>query len=260
MHYGPHGPRVDGARAAYQVGALSALAEILGPGPMPFDIIAGISAGAINSFVAATGAEDFTRATQRLRATGSRSPRTACTGRARSASRRSGAAGSATSPRAASSGSRASTTCSIRRRSAACWKARCRSVACGAISAPGGWAVGVSATNYHTGAGITFYEGASEIQPWLRSTRLGVRTRITLDHVMASAAIPLFFPPIRIDRTFYGDGCVRMNHPMSPAIHLGADRILAVSVRYLRPPAETLRREAKERTTICRSRRSPACC
>ena len=90
---------------------------------------------------------------------------------------------------------------------------------------------------------MTFFEGAADIEPWTRSTRIGVRARITVDHVMASAAIPVFFPPVALDGTFYGDGCVRMNYPMSPAIHLGADRIVAVSVRYLRPPAR--RRSAR---------------
>jgi NTE family protein len=108
--------------------------------------------------------------------------------------------------------------------------------------------VAVSATNYHTGAGVTFFEAASDVQPWTRSTRLGVRARIHIDHVMASAAIPVFFPPVRIAGTFYGDGCVRMNYPMSPAIHLGAERIFAISVRYLRPPGETAQRETSDKT------------
>jgi NTE family protein len=103
--------------------------------------------------------------------------------------------------------------------------------------------VAVSATNYHTGAGVTFYEGTQEIRPWTRSTRLGVRTRLSVEHVMASAAIPVFFPPIRLGSTFYGDGCVRMNYPLSPAIHLGADRILAIGVRHLRPPTQTAEEE-----------------
>jgi NTE family protein len=94
--------------------------------------------------------------------------------------------------------------------------------------------VAVSATNYHTGAGVSFFEGAPDIEPWVRATRIGVRGRITLDHVLASSAIPVFFPPVKIGDTFYGDGCVRMMYPMSPAIHLGADRIVAIGVRHAR--------------------------
>ena len=108
--------------------------------------------------------------------------------------------------------------------------------------------VSVSATNYHTGAGVTFFEGAPDIEPWMRSTRIGIRARLTLDHVMASTAIPIFFPPVRVDRTFYGDGCIRMIYPMSPAIHLGADRIVAISVRHARPPSEAARSERTEET------------
>jgi NTE family protein len=108
--------------------------------------------------------------------------------------------------------------------------------------------VAVSATNYHTGSGVTFFEGAQDIEPWTRSTRIGERARITVDHVMASAAIPVFFPPVALGGSFYGDGCVRMNYPMSPAIHLGAERILAVSVRHLRPPSETAEREVRAKT------------
>jgi NTE family protein len=237
-----------GARAAYQVGALRALADVLGPGPMPFDIIAGISAGAINSLVVATGAEDFIRVTQRLRATWeSLSPdRVFRTGTLRLATIGGrwirdlsgggllGKSGINYLLDPAPLRRLLESEVPVGRMRRHLRSGRLRGVA-------------VSATNYHTGAGVTFYEGAADIQPWLRSTRLGFRSRITLDHVMASAAIPVFFPPIRIDGSFYGDGCVRMNHPMSPAIHLGAERILAVSVRYLRPPGDTLRKQAKEK-------------
>jgi NTE family protein len=237
-----------GARAAYQVGALRALADVLGPGPMPFDIIAGISAGAINSLVVATGAEDFIRVTQRLRATWeSLSPdRVFRTGTLRLATIggrwiRDLSAGGLIGKSGINYLLDPAPLRRLLESEVPVGRMR-RHLRAGRLRG-----VAVSATNYHTGAGVTFYEGAADIQPWLRSTRLGIRSRITLDHVMASAAIPVFFPPIRIDGTFYGDGCVRMNHPMSPAIHLGAERILAVSVRYLRPPGDTLRKQAKEK-------------
>jgi len=104
--------------------------------------------------------------------------------------------------------------------------------------------VALSVTDYLTGAGVTFFEGAADIEPWTRSTRIGVRARLTLEHVMASSAIPVFFPPVKIGGAWYGDGCVRMIYPMSPAIHMGAQRIVAISVRHLRPPAETAARES----------------
>ena len=238
-----------GARAAYQVGALRALAEILGPGPMPFDILAGISAGAINSVVLGAGAEDFTSATERLRTTWAtltpdRVYRTGAMKLASIGSRwiRDLSAGGLIGKSGinylldpAPLRRLLETEIPIGRMRRHLRSGRLRGIA-------------VSATNYHTGAGVTFFEGASDVEPWLRSTRLGVRARITLDHVMASAAIPVFFPPIRIDGTFYGDGCVRMNYPMSPAIHLGAHRIFGISVRYLRPPTETAQRQSREKT------------
>jgi NTE family protein len=98
--------------------------------------------------------------------------------------------------------------------------------------------VAITATNYHTGSAVTFFDGAASIQPWQRSTRLAVRTRLSVDHVMASAAIPIFFPPVALDGNWYGDGCMRLSAPMSPAIHLGASRVIAIGIRYLRTDDE----------------------
>jgi NTE family protein len=239
-----------GARAAYQVGAVRALAEILGPGPLPFDVVAGISAGAINGIALATGADDFPRAAARLGATWAQlTPdqvfRTGALRLASIGSRwvRDLSAGGLLRTKGGinylldSSPLRRliSTGIPIGRMRRHLKSGRLRAVA-------------VSATNYHTGAGVTFFEGVADVGPWTRSTRVGVRARITVDHVMASAAIPVFFPPVALDGSFYGDGCVRMHYPMSPAIHLGADRILAVSVRHHRPPAETLERQSRAKT------------
>jgi NTE family protein len=241
-----------GARAAYQVGAIRALAEIVGPGVMPFDVIAGISAGAINSVVLATGAEDFPSASERLRATwaGLTPDRIYRTGALKLAS-----IGSRWVRDLSAGGLLGRTTGINYLLDPAPLRALVeheiplgrmrRHLRAGRLRA-----VALSATNYHTGAGVTFFEGAADIQPWTRSTRIGIRERLTLDHVMASAAIPVFFPPVRLDRTFYGDGCVRMNYPMSPAIHLGADRIVAISVRHLSAPAETADEEANAKTDI----------
>jgi NTE family protein len=94
----------------------------------------------------------------------------------------------------------------------------------------------LTTTSYRTGLAVTFFDGAASIAPWVRSTRLGIRQHLTIDHVMASSAIPFFFPAVTIDGTYYADGCIRLNAPLSPAIHMGAERILAISVRYPRPP------------------------
>lgn len=105
----------------------------------------------------------------------------------------------------------------------------------------------VTLTNYGTGSAVTFFDGSPEIQPWMRSHRLGRRVRIRLKHVLASSAIPILFPPIRIGGAYYGDGALRMPAPLSPALHLGAERILAVGMRYHRTAQETYKLNASVR-------------
>lgn len=100
--------------------------------------------------------------------------------------------------------------------------------------------LGISVTNYATGSAITFYDSAHGAPPWERSHRLGIRSELKLDHVIASTAIPILFPPVRIGQTYYGDGSVRLKTPLSPAIHLGADSILAIGLRYYRTAQQTL--------------------
>ena len=92
-------------------------------------------------------------------------------------------------------------------------------------------AVAISATDYADSIGVTFYQTAHVYEPWHRSRRRGQKAEITVEHVMASSAIPLFFPAVGVGEAFYGDGCVRNLAPLSPAIHLGASQLLVVSVR-----------------------------
>jgi NTE family protein len=99
-------------------------------------------------------------------------------------------------------------------------------------------AVAVVATSYTTNQTVVFIEG-SDILPWTRPQRRAEKTRLTIDHIMASAALPLFFPAIRVGGEWFGDGGMRLAAPLSPALHLGADRVLAISTRYARSQAET---------------------
>jgi NTE family protein len=99
----------------------------------------------------------------------------------------------------------------------------------------------ISATNYLTGTTVIFFDGAASIKPWTRSSRVGIRTRLTLNHVLASAAIPVFFQPVKLNGAYYGDGCVRLTTPLSPAMHLGAERVLAIGIRHQRPDDLTLK-------------------
>jgi len=90
-------------------------------------------------------------------------------------------------------------------------------------------AVALTAVSYASGRAVTFVQGGPSGALWERTERVAVRARITLDHVMASAAVPLVFPAIKMGEEFYGDGGVGAVAPLAPAIHLGARGIVAIS-------------------------------
>jgi len=101
-------------------------------------------------------------------------------------------------------------------------------------------AVAVSASSYTSGEHVTFYDSAQPIEPWARSQRISVRDQLTLDHLMASSAIPFVFPAVKLSVEgrdhYFGDGAMRQAAPISPAIHLGADRILVIGAGRLQEP------------------------
>jgi NTE family protein len=99
-------------------------------------------------------------------------------------------------------------------------------------------AVAVVATSYSTGQTVVFFKSPHS-DPWTRPQRRAVPVDLTIDHIMASAALPIFFPAIQVESQWYGDGGIRMTAPLAPALHLGAGRILAVSTRYDRTQAES---------------------
>jgi NTE family protein len=92
-------------------------------------------------------------------------------------------------------------------------------------------AVAVATTNYTTGQNVVFVQGR-DFETWERPYRKSVQTKLRVEHVMASAALPGFFPAIQIGDHWYGDGGIRLTAPLSPALHLGARRILSVSTRF----------------------------
>ncbi|MBE8716717.1 patatin-like phospholipase family protein [Cellvibrio polysaccharolyticus] len=91
-------------------------------------------------------------------------------------------------------------------------------------------AVSVSAMGYSSGKSISFFEGVPELQGWNRYRRAGVPTRLRLEHLIASSAIPTIFPSVRIDQDYYGDGALRQLAPISPALHLGAESVFVIGV------------------------------
>ena len=97
------------------------------------------------------------------------------------------------------------------------------------------YALAISATNYNSGKSYLFIQGAKGHPMWNRSRRVTLATKITTDHICASAAIPLVFQPVRLrtakGTAFFGDGCLRLQQPLSPIIRLGADRVFGIGVR-----------------------------
>lgn len=98
-------------------------------------------------------------------------------------------------------------------------------------------AVALITTSYSTGQTVVWVQGRG-IELWERPQRRSHQAALTIDHAMASAALPLFFPAVRIGDEWYGDGGIRLAAPLSPALHLGASRILAISTRYIKGEAE----------------------
>ena len=230
-----------GARAAYQVGVIQAIAEMTEERVSPFKVVTGVSAGAINGSYLMSRADDFKLAAQGLWDlwAGLHSERIYRTDPASVASLGSkwlGAVGMGglfsqkkvnhllnTQPLR----TLLNEELQLDKLSQFFKQGILRGVS-------------LSATNYLTGTAISFFDGVEEIEPWMRSTRIGVRTPLTVEHVMASSAIPVFFPPVPLEGAPYGDGCIRLTSPLSPAIHLGADRIIAVGIRYFRSDEQTL--------------------
>src|SRR5690606_22357291 len=222
-----------GARAAYQVGVLAGIAELT-PRSTPnlFPIICGTSAGAINALALATHAGNLHAAVDSMLEVWSafRSHhvmRTDWPGLVAQAWRWSrtnllgNVAGESTTALLDNQ--------PLRRLLAARRRFGCIEEALQAGPLRG---IPVSAFDYRASQSVYFYQGRDRITPWRRHRRIGVQTRLGLDHLMASTAIPLLFPPVLLNRTWYGDGAVRQQAPLSPALHLGANRVLVIGVTH----------------------------
>jgi len=227
-----------GARGAYQAGVLKRLGEIrvLRRRPSPFAIIAGASAGAINGAMVAATSGDFAGGTQRLAQLWSdlsvhdvfRSDPIAL-GRGGLRWLRDLALGGLIGGGTVQSLLDASP---LRAHIAEHLPADGISKA---IRAGHLYAVAVSATSYHSGKSYTFIQGKPGHPVWIKSRRVSLAVELTLDHILASAAIPIVFPPVRVRSEvgdcFFGDGGMRLVTPFSPAIRLGATRLFAVGIR-----------------------------
>ena len=238
-----------GARAAYQVGVLEAIADLrlaCGAGHQgnPFPIITGTSAGALNAAALACGADDFDTAVRRIVAVWQNMHagevyRTDPIGVMRS-------------------GARWLTLLSVGWMLAKWRRVHPRSLLDNSplrelleklvplerlpdlIQQGHVRALAVTASSYSSGEHMTFFQGSEDLQHWVRSQRQGVRDRLSLNHLLASSAIPFVFPAmplaIRGRTEYFGDGSMRQSAPVAAAIHLGAQRVLVVGAGRMHEP------------------------
>jgi len=242
-----------GARAAYQVGVLEAIADLrLGAGakdqPNPFPIITGTSAGAINAAALACGADDFDAVVRRI-AEAWRNITADQVYRADTLA-------------LLGSGARWRLVLGLGRFVAKVLRIKPRSLLDNApldallnrlvpldrlpqLMHDGHLhALAVTASSYSSGEHVTFFESAVPLRPWSRSQRLAVHSAITHDHLLASSAIPFVFPatalPVDDHIEYFGDGSMRQSAPIAAAIHLGAEHVLVIGAGRMTEPREQL--------------------
>lgn len=105
-------------------------------------------------------------------------------------------------------------------------------------------AVAVNAMGYSSGESVSFFQGEESLKGWNRYRRVGIPTRLKLEHLLASSAIPTIFPAVRINREYFGDGALRQLAPISPALHLGAESLFIVGVSGNREVKKSTRRRS----------------
>lgn len=217
-----------GAGAAYQAGVLKAVRELLpNTETTPFAIVCGASGGAINAAALAASAVDFGAGVQRLEALWSslHAADVYCTGPVGAAlAGLRGLLAFAGSGRGGSSPGLLDNRPLRRLLESAIDFRRIEE----AIAAHALHSLALTCSGYASGQSVTFFQGRADLEPWKRPRRSGAHVKLTVDHVLASSAIPLVFPAVRLHREWFGDGAVRQSAPLSPAIRLGADRILVI--------------------------------
>ncbi|WP_077530372.1 patatin-like phospholipase family protein [Vreelandella utahensis] len=218
-----------GARAAYQVGVLRAISDMYPGSGYPFDVVVGTSAGAINAAALAGGGSIFRHNVSQLENIW-----------ANLSVDQVYHAGSFAIMRNMSRVARKLISGGEQRHSLSLlnneplrqllgkeldFNAIHETIEQGHLRA-----VGLNACGYTTGRNLCFFEGGTDITSWSNGQRAGSRTQLTLDHVMASSAIPTLFEPVHINREYFGDGVTRQIAHISPAIRLGAEKVVIIGV------------------------------
>jgi len=224
-----------GARCAYQVGVLKAIGELLADKRNPFPVICGTSAGAINATVLASHAHEFLTGVERLEYFWrsmhcDRVYRTDAWTVSRSGLRFALTLLSGgfirTNPRAFLDNMPLrlflKQTLQLDGIQTALERGALRAVA-------------VTASGYTCASAISYFQAREGVEAWQRQRRKGLATKLAVNHLLASAALPIIFPAERIGNEYFGDGGMRMVAPLSPAIHLGANRIMVIGTRDEKP-------------------------
>ncbi len=221
-----------GARAAYQVGVLKGVAQLVKKGePSPFKVISGISAGAINAVALASAAHNYQKAVFRLLTIWGNFHCDQIFHTSASGIIKTGASWLIGMMLASFSKNKPLYLLDreplhellsnyLHTRGIQ------RNIDNGHLHA-----VSVTASGYSSGQNVTFFQGNPAIDSWKRSRRIGCREKINVDHLMASSAIPFIFSPEKINREFFGDGSIRLIAPLSAALHLGSDRLMIIGNR-----------------------------
>ena len=224
-----------GARGSYQVGVLKAVAELVrqsnDPAQNPFPVVSGASAGAINATVTASHAHEFTYGIERLEQVWASMHahhiyrtdwrKISATGARWLGALTLGGLGPS-NPRSLLDNAPLKALLEHYVR----FDLVDVAIEQGALKG-----LAVTASGYTSALAITFFQAQPDIRSWERTRRVGQRATITADHLLASAALPFIFPAQRLGSEYFGDGSLRLTAPLSPAIRLGATRILVIGVR-----------------------------
>jgi NTE family protein len=220
-----------GARSAYQAGVLKAVSQLLPQQPNPFRVIVGTSAGAVSAAALATGAHRWHEAVARIEEVWSNFHVHHVFLAGRRQMLRAGlhwvlsllSGGLLLRvPRSLFDNSplRALLVREVQ------WRGLATNIAAGNLDA-----LALCSTGYGTSRSVAFFQGRPDIGEWSRRNHVGRRTELLLEHLMASMSVPLVFPPEQIGGEYFGDGAIRQFAPLSPALHLGANRLLVVGMR-----------------------------
>jgi len=224
-----------GARGAYQVGVLKAISELLKGQHNPFPVICGTSAGAINAAVLASHAHEFLTGVERLEQFWrsmhcARVYRTDAWSVLKSGMRFAATLLSGglikTNPRAFLD--------NMPLRLFLQQELRLDGIQT-ALDLDALRGVAITASGYSSASAISYFQAQGDIKSWERTRRKGLATKLDVHHLLASSALPIIFPAERIGNEYFGDGGMRMIAPLSPAIHLGANRIMVIGTRDEKP-------------------------